>query len=39
MGGGKLYMKKNKKLINNILEKLKKKYKNNNKINLKKELK
>tara|TARA_Y100000389_G_scaffold49241_1_gene44897 strand:+ start:933 stop:1253 length:321 start_codon:yes stop_codon:yes gene_type:complete len=39
MGGGQRYIKKNKKKINTILEKLKKKYKNNKKINLKKELK
>lgn len=41
MGGkyNSLKLKKNKKKINIILEKLKKKYKNNIKINLKKELK
>lgn len=38
-GNSKLILKKNKKKINIILEKLKKKYKKNIKINLKKELK
>lgn len=38
-GNSRLILKKNKKKINIILEKLKKKYKKNIKINLKKELK